>query len=1106
MNSYDLLILKLDGFIRKYYKNKLLKGAIYSFLLLSTFLLTIILIEYFGKLNSTGRFILFFGFLLTTSVITIKFLLIPFSKLYRLGNVISYEKAALIIGEHFPNIQDKILNTLQLELQKKKMGTNEVELIDASIQQKMLKLNPLPFNLAVNFKENLRYLKGIIAIVFIFILISFIDSNIIFSSVNKLINYSKIEYAPPPFHYQVNSENLEVLEKENFTLDIVLSGKEIPARIYIVYGDNNHYVKKKSTTRFEFVFRNVQKPISFYLTDGKQHSQVYELSTIPKPTLQKFDVVLNYPSYVKKDVDTVENIGNLEVPEGTKVSWFFKTKNVDTLTLAFNDTSYISSSDNFGVFNISRKVLNSSDYSFYSKNRFSDFTDTNQYYLAAIKDQHPLIDVEQSVDSSNSLLRYFSGQIEDDYGFTKLNFVYKLNSWGEPKKIPLSVSKLFSSSNFYHFFDLSSLGLDPGDVVDYYFEVWDNDEINGPKSNKTQLQIYKAPTESELNKISKENSNSFKKELNNSIAEARELKLELQKIKNDLLNKKSTDWEDKNRLENFLKKQQTFENKISQLVNQNKSNSKELDQFNEKSKELVEKTELLNKLFDELMNEEMKKLYEELQKLLNEMDKDKLLDKMEDMELNQEDLLKELDRSLEQYKQLEFEQNFEKITESLKKLAEEQKSLSEKTKEKSENNFQLNKKEEQLKEKFNSIQKELDDLEEINNELEYKNDLPEMNSEEEQVNEDMKKSMDELENNNNKKSSQSQKNAAEKMKEMASKMEASQMEMQSKSMELDMKALRQLLENLVQFSFDQESIINNLKSLSTRDPKYVKLGQHQQKLQEDVKVIEDSLFALSKRVPFLGPHVNQEVLSIKNHLDQSLKNITERKTAMANANQQYVMTSINNLALILDDVQKQMQNSMPGTGQCNKPGGSGKKPSPDMKKMREKMKSQLEEMKKLINKGDKPGGKKPGESNSPGTNESLARLAAQQAALKKQIRELSQSLNEDGSSMGNGLKEIIKELEKLENDVINNNINIETINRQKNIMVKMLEHEKAMREQEKDNKRESNEIKEQEYSNPNQFLEYKRKKEKEVELLKTIPPSLRPYYKNKVNDYFNIIQ
>ena len=169
-------------------------------------------------------------------------------------------------------------------------------------------------------------------------------------------------------------------------------------------------------------------------------------------------------------------------------------------------------------------------------------------------------------------------------------------------------------------------------------------------------------------------------------------------------------------------------------------------------------------------------------------------------------------------------------------------------------------------------------------------------------------------------------------------------------------------------------------------------------------------------------------------------------------------------------------------------------------------------MKYLLNKGEKPGGEKPGgekpgSSNSPNQmNESLARLAAQQAALRKQIQQLSQSLNEDGSSLGNGLKKIMSEIEKLEEDVINNNINIETIKRQKEIMTKMLEHEKAMREQEKDNKRESNEIKEQEYSNPNQFLEYKRKKEKEIELLKTIPPSLKPYYKNKVNDYFNIIQ
>jgi hypothetical protein len=224
------------------------------------------------------------------------------------------------------------------------------------------------------------------------------------------------------------------------------------------------------------------------------------------------------------------------------------------------------------------------------------------------------------------------------------------------------------------------------------------------------------------------------------------------------------------------------------------------------------------------------------------------------------------------------------------------------------------------------------------------------------------------------------------------------------------------------------------------------------------------------------------------------------------------MTSVNNLALLLDDVLKQLQKSIPGTGQCNKPGGNGKSSGADMEKMMEKMKKQLSDMKKMMGKnkgkGDKPG-EKPG--NKPGTipggqsSEALGKLAAQQAALKKQIRELSQSQNEDGSAAGNGLKKIIKELEKVEEDIINNNITLETLERQKDIISKMLEHDEATREQEKENKRQSNEIKEQEFSNPNQFLEYKKKKEKELELLKSIPPSLRPYYKNKVNEYFNTL-
>ena len=123
-------------------------------------------------------------------------------------------------------------------------------------------------------------------------------------------------------------------------------------------------------------------------------------------------------------------------------------------------------------------------------------------------------------------------------------------------------------------------------------------------------------------------------------------------------------------------------------------------------------------------------------------------------------------------------------------------------------------------------------------------------------------------------------------------------------------------------------------------------------------------------------------------------------------------------------------------------------------------------------------------------SQQLAEMAAQQAALRQKIQELSQELNKDGTGAGNGLKEIVKEMEKVEEDIVNKRISTQTLNRQKEIMTRLLEHEKAQREQEYDEKRKA------------KFLEYKLQKEKELELLKTIPPSLKPYYKNKVNEYF----
>lgn len=96
-------------------------------------------------------------------------------------------------------------------------------------------------------------------------------------------------------------------------------------------------------------------------------------------------------------------------------------------------------------------------------------------------------------------------------------------------------------------------------------------------------------------------------------------------------------------------------------------------------------------------------------------------------------------------------------------------------------------------------------------------------------------------------------------------------------------------------------------------------------------------------------------------------------------------------------------------------------------------------------------------------------------------------------------------MEETEKDLVNRQITQETMKRQQDILTKLLESEKAEREREQDEQRKSNEAKTQDFSNPTQFLEYKRLKEKELELLNTVPPGLTPYYKEKVNSYFNSV-
>ena len=267
--------------------------------------------------------------------------------------------------------------------------------------------------------------------------------------------------------------------------------------------------------------------------------------------------------------------------------------------------------------------------------------------------------------------------------------------------------------------------------------------------------------------------------------------------------------------------------------------------------------------------------------------------------------------------------------------------------------------------------------------------------------------------------------------------------------------------------------------------------------------------------------VNREMNAVNGNMDEATRlmgeaRANERFKPMAADKQQHAMTSLNNLALLLDEALQQMMAQMnaqgkPGSGSCKqarrqRQWGRRQAKMAKMKANQEALQKQLEKMRKAMEKGKKPG-EKPGEQNPgsmgmPGMSQQLAQMAAQQAAIRKEMQKLAQELNKDGSGAGNPLNKLAEQMEQQEKDIVNKNITPETMRRQQDIMTRLLEHEKAERERELDQKRTSNEGKQTPAADPARYFDYQRRKAREAELLRTVPPGLKPYYRDRVNSLF----
>ena len=219
------------------------------------------------------------------------------------------------------------------------------------------------------------------------------------------------------------------------------------------------------------------------------------------------------------------------------------------------------------------------------------------------------------------------------------------------------------------------------------------------------------------------------------------------------------------------------------------------------------------------------------------------------------------------------------------------------------------------------------------------------------------------------------------------------------------------------------------------------------------------------------------------------------------------MKNVNDLALMLAESMQNMQNQMnsdkPGQGSCKKPGGSGegKSGKTPKDKMSEGQKGVNKDLKEMLEKMKKGGS---GKGNS-GMSKEFAQMAARQSAMREALKQKQKELQQRGKG-DKGMQEAIDAMEKTETELVNKQLTNETMKRQDEIVTRLLESEKAERERKEDDERKSNTAKEQQNAMPPQLQEYIKKRQAEVEQYRTVSPSLKPYYKQLVEEYFKSLK
>lgn len=1072
--------------ILKRYQHKWLKNQVIfaTVLILSVFLLFLIL--------TIGLFITRWLLFLTLPVI---FVVVYQSQFFK--SIISYTKD---IEEKYPALKDKLVPALELFLKfksdKKKQSIEgySQDLIDAAISQTTQKIKGL------NLTKNINYRKTRFAS-FAFIMLLLVFCSIPIFSRNHFNLAWQVAFNPKhiPIKIDITPGNIYVDKDDTLTIGYQITSAIKTVRP-ILYAKGRKF---SSSVLSNHTNITADKEFDYYLVLRSRlgipiiKSPKYHIGLNRPIEITDLIFTYHYPSYThfepnqsrSSDVKAingtyVEFTGSASIPlSSASRNSFTSSQALSVKSNEFKGGFTITNPDSFEV------ILNGENHRQGKSQKF---------YITPSADEVPFVRIflpGQDIDIPASMKVLVGMYGLDDFGLTRFDLYYTNPTTGETVKTFIKSVANTAEDTLLYLWDLTKLNLLPGEAINYFGVVHDNDAMAGYKAARSEIYSLRFPTLTEIYDQSNQTNQSTQEQLTPIAGAQNQLQKELDKVSEHLQQFRSMDWEEKSKVNEILTKQNELMSEINTIQKEINNTISNMYSSLMLDKETLDHLREISDIMSQILPEELKQRLAELQKQMQEKNPD-ISKALENFKMSSEQMKDALKRALELLKNIQKQEQLNNLARKAEEIYKQQSELNPRME--GEKLEKLVSPQDRIGDETKDLQNEIDSLGSNFDDSMAQAELAKIAQElsNMQLSNQASNISKSMQQNNR---PQSKKSAAELLKDLqalkdqlralADKFKQNQNEMLSDK-------LLKIANDLTDVSQEQQQIKPNTESKTDLSQLVIR----QKKLSEASTTIAETLAVWSEKSLYVSPKWTEEIAKASNLMDTSAQILEDAvhnnmiDLSVVQNFQQDATSQINQVALQILYLTLQGQKSGGMTGGIESLMQALSQMTADQMSLGQQMGGMIPM--------PMPGGLTPEQMSQ------LGRLLSMQSQLRSQLQQLMQEMQSGKygqlPGMTGNIEGALEDMKQIEKDLAEQNVKRQTVERQEQTINKLLDAQRSIRQKEYSEKRES-EVAKDNYTAPQIILDKNLGESKKMlreELLRSLREGYPKEYEDLIKNYF----